>query len=296
MPKPTNKIYGDCEGPLGLPMRDGMAKDVAAIIADLPANCKELIQDGPMRVVKVAASMDFKDEERADISFITTDAVDRDFEVMLPKGGDFSQFRKNPVVTWAHKYDQLPVGRSLWLKREIKGSIDGWLAKTQYIIRPPDWGSSPWFADAVWHMVRSGSLPGKSIGFIPLQVRGPEEREIAARPALAGVKFIIAKWLVLEYAVAPVQSNPDAVVVATAKARQKGINIPDTMLDDMGLVLPEEMPSNFEPTDSFKERIAKAPTLQEARVALAASVKKSISAIDISALVKETVRSLQGKV
>lgn len=305
--KTVKQYYGDSEGPLGIPMRSDVAKDVEKILAGLPADCKQLIQqaNGPMRAVKVASAMDFAEGERADISFVTTDSVDRDAEVMFPQGADWSQFRKNPVVTFAHKYDELPPGRSLWLKRDERNSRKGWLAKTTYIERPADWpASTPWLPDAVWHYVKGKYLPGKSIGFIPMEVRGPSTDEIKARPELASVKRIIVKWLALEYAIAPVQCNPDALVVATAKARQKGLAVPDMLLEEFGVIIPDEVPSLEEgkasepPKTAEKagpdpERVITATSVQDA---LRKSIQDQVAQIDIAAIVRETINSMRGRV
>ncbi len=235
----SHKVYGDSDGPLGIPMRSDSAKEVEQLISALPAECKELIEDGPMRLSKAADAVDIVEDERADISFITTESVDRDREVVMAGGLDFRTFSKNPVVTWAHDYASLPVGRSMWLKKGEQKGMRGWLAKTQYIGKPDGWVGD-WFNDAVWHYVKSGALPGKSIGFIPLEVRSPTEKEIVARPELASVRRVITKAHVLEYAVTPVQSNPDAVVQATAQGKSAGIVFPMSLLDSLGLVLPAE--------------------------------------------------------
>ena len=232
MPK---KIYGDTEGPLGLPMRDEVASEVEGILKALPEECREMVADGPVRVAKAAQSV-IDLEPRTEVSFVTLDTIDRDMEVMMPKGMDWSQWRKNPAVTLMHQYDELPVGRGLWAKKAEKNGHKGYLAKTQYIDKPADWEGN-WDVDAVWHYVKEGYLPGRSIGFIPLEVRAPSEAEIKVRPELASVRRMIAKSLILEYAICTVQSNPDALLEAAGK----GIVVPKLIADDMGLVVPDRV-------------------------------------------------------
>jgi hypothetical protein len=271
------KAYGDSEGPLGFPMRSEDAKATEALISELPEDCKKRIQDGPIRLVCSGKQPDFKDDERADISWVTTESVDRDNEVVLAKGLNWKQWKKNPVVTFGHNYRDLPVGRGLWVKRETDKNIVGWLAKTRYTSKPEDWGDHPWFPDAVWHFVREGDLPGKSIGFVPLEMRSPKEDEIKKRPELAGVDTIIPKGLILEYAVATVQSNPDALVISSAKAKQKGLNV-ESILEELGMVLPgPELPQSSPPPPPEEEtpgkivvyqRISKKKTSQLAKKAL----------------------------
>lgn len=213
-----SRAYGDAEGPFGFPMPSAVAREVERIWKRLPTACREM---GFTRMAEPAVTVEVSADERTDVSLVTTDAVDRDREVVLPDGGDWRQFEKNPVVTFAHRYDELPVGRALWIKRHRDASHNGWLAKTHYTDRPEGW-EGQWFPDALWHFVKSGDLPGKSIGFLPLEVSAPSAEEVSSRPDLKGVRRLIRRWLALEYAVAPVQSNPEALVIEAKYAVAPG--------------------------------------------------------------------------
>ena len=247
----SRKAYGDAEGPFGFPMPSALASEIEKVVKGLPKHLKDM---GIQRRSFIAEAKDLIEGERADISLITSDAVDRDAEVMLPKGGNWKQFQKNPVVTFAHKYDELPVGRALWVKRAKDEGTNGWIAKTQYTSRPDGW-QGPWFPDAVWHLIKTGDLRGKSIGFLITDGSPPDEKEIGKRPELSGVRFVIRKWLALEYAVAPVQSNPEAFVLAAAKGREAGLPM-ETILTESGLILPMDQPTFV---DYYKEISSEEP-------------------------------------
>lgn len=156
--------------------------------------------------------------ERTDVSFITTDALDRDGEVVVPAGGDWSTY--NRVVTFAHRYDQLPVGSNWWIRARGNGLV----AKTHYPDKPKDWGDSPWLPSAVLHLMQQPvpTCTGKSIGFVPLNVRGATSDEIEKRPELRGVR-LIDRWVGVEYAVVPVPCNPEAEMQAVAKGMELGL-------------------------------------------------------------------------
>ena len=81
--------------------------------------------------------------------------------------------------------------------------------------------------DVAFTLVQAGLLRGKSIGFLPLQARRPTEAEIANQPALGQVRFIIEKWLLLEYACVFLPAQQNAVVEAVSK----GVKIPDDILE-----------------------------------------------------------------
>ncbi len=300
----SRKLYGEVvAGPGGAVMPEETARFIEKQLPSLPQECREM---GFKRFAFVPKGMEIQEGERADISLISTDAVDRDFEVLIPGGADFAQFNKNPVVTFAHRYDELPVGRSLWVKRSKEP--DGWLAKTQYTSRPGDWQGS-WFPDAVYHLVKSGDLNGKSVGFIPTEMSSPEEKEIQDRPELAKVSTIIRKWLVLEYAVAPVQSNPDAFVVAVGKAAESGILVPDIISEEMGIYVPTRVPTlGYKQKDAQEPEViviqddvtvedddeieAKQPTADEMR----ADVLKSLKSIDAPKIVEDVIDRMHGRV
>lgn len=235
-----NKAYGT-EGPLGLPMADGMAREIEGLLKGLNSDCRALVEKagGPLRIKRSPEKFELLPGERADVSLVTTDSVDRDKEVVLPRGGDWKSWLKGGgVVTWAHDYSALPVGRGLWIKA-VEEPANGWLAKTRYTPRPEGWPSTEgWFPDAVFHFVQEG-IRGKSIGFIPTDVSRPTEDEIVKRPELAAVSWVIRKWIGLEYAVAPVQSNPDAVVIGVSKAKAKGLFIPQTIFDALDVQIPD---------------------------------------------------------
>ena len=164
---------------------------------------------------------------------------------MLPKGAKFGHFRAAGMpVTFAHQYDRLPVGRGIWIKQEKeKGKVVGWLAKTQYHERPADHPEgAEWFPDSVWALIKGGNLRGKSIGFIPLAFHTPTPEEIKQRPELADVVRFYDEYELLEWAVAPIQSNPDALIQAVAKAAAEGVVIPESLLAECGVVLPAPVP------------------------------------------------------
>lgn len=197
-----------CEGPLGFPMKEAAAKKVEALLEVQPKGAQWEYR----RTAPNPAALELVEDERCDVSVISSQALDRDREIVMVGGIDLSQFRLNPVVTFAHKYDELPVGRALWTKHEG----DRLKAKTRYSPRPPEW-SGDWLPDAVWHMIKHGDLNGKSIGFLPLDGGPPTAEELKQHPTWKAAKWVYRKSLLLEYAVAPVQSNPEALVESVSK-------------------------------------------------------------------------------
>jgi phage head maturation protease len=194
-------MHPDCvEGPFGLPFKEEIARQVEATLKAHPNKGDAIL--------KLSGSADVTVEnDRMEVSKITTEAVDRDREVVVAKGIDLTAFQSNPVVLLNHDWQSLPLGKALWVKSHGAGLT----AKTQYAKRPAEHGGE-WLPDSVYSLIKQDMLPGKSIGFIPLEARPPEKAEIAARPELKDVRRIIPKSILLEYSVVGVPSNPEALV------------------------------------------------------------------------------------
>src|SRR5438105_8861634 len=220
------KTHYDTEGPFGLPMKDTQAKQLESLLPNLPEGAE------PKFVTLEKAPAELLPGERADVSWITTEDIDRDRDIVLSKGMDDAHFKLNPIVTLQHCYSMPPVGRSLWRKRVRDGALAGVKAKTQYPRKPEAWPhDSDWPPDITFNLIQSGLLLGKSIGFLPLRVHSPTEAEVKQRPELQSVRRIIDQWLLLEYACVYLPCQQNAVVEAVSK----GMKLPDQLVELFGI-------------------------------------------------------------
>lgn len=144
--------------------------------------------------------------ERTDVSYITTAAVDRDREIVIPDGVDLSVYDRNRVVLWQHDQGQ-PCGKCLWVKPDTRGV----LAKTFYPARP-DGHEGDWLPEKVWGLIRTDILRGKSVGFLPLEYRDPTEDEVQK-----GAERVFTRCLLLEYSCVAIPACPEALVTAINK-------------------------------------------------------------------------------
>ena len=97
----------ETEGPFGLPMRDRQARALDALVQTLPREQpyephKALVEKGPSELLP---------GERADVSWISEESIDRQGEIVVAAGMDDSHFKLNPLVTMQHAYWMPPVGR-----------------------------------------------------------------------------------------------------------------------------------------------------------------------------------------
>src|SRR5271168_498855 len=121
------KEFGTTLGPLNFPQHDKQARALDMLLRTLP---KEREYEYRHAVVTKAPT-ELNPGERSDVSWISTESVDRCNEVVIARGMNDSQFQANPLVTLGHAYHLPPVGRSLWRRRVKDGGLAGIKAKTQ---------------------------------------------------------------------------------------------------------------------------------------------------------------------
>lgn len=144
----------------------------------------------------------------------TTGDIDRDAEVVDPKGLSTKLFRKNPIIAWGHDYTIPPIGRSLWEKLDN----DKLKSLVQFAKRPDEWPEqATWFPDEIFHLVKGGFIKGVSIGFMGTDQSPPTEKELKARPELAACRRMIRKSMLLEISIVPIPANPHALIESVSK-------------------------------------------------------------------------------
>ncbi|MFQ5863163.1 MAG: HK97 family phage prohead protease [Candidatus Brocadiales bacterium] len=145
-----------------------------------------------------------KDEHDSSRSFwavASTEEADRDGDVISARGWDLENFRKNPVVLFAHKYDSPPIAKVL----ETRIGQGRLMFKLQFATR-----SEYPFADTVYKLYRGGFLRSFSVGFIP---KDWEEIRGAARGRL------FKRQELVEISAVPIPTNPKAL----AEAQRSGL-------------------------------------------------------------------------
>lgn len=133
-------------------------------------------------------------------ALVSTASVDRMDEVLEPAGADLKNYRKNPIVLWAHDYSMPPIGKAVWVKK----TKEGILSKVKF--------ATTEFAKEIFELYKEGFMNAFSVGFIPKDsVKGDTEKGEPWRT--------YTKWEMLEYSAVPVPANPEALSLAI----QKGI-------------------------------------------------------------------------
>lgn len=273
---PSYLPYGPAQGPLGFPMSDRAARALDAVLRALPHTPEHEYR----HVRSAQAPTELNPGERSDVSWISTESVDRTGEVVVARGMDDAHFQTNPVVTIGHHYDLPPVGRSLWRRRVKDGAppngVTGIKAKTLYPARPDSWpAGEPWLPDNVFALVQAGLLQGKSIGFLPTRVHVPDHKECEKNGWGDKVHLVIDEWLLLEYACVTLPANQDALVEAVSKG---AADLPEVACKRLGLA----RPAAPEPA-----RVIPFTPLAEVEQA----VRRHLGRIDLDALTRQLVQA-----
>jgi phage head maturation protease len=139
---------------------------------------------------------------------ISSELEDRDGDILLSAGANVDNYRRNPVVLYAHDYGGLPVARATNIEA-IQGT--GLKAVMEF---PPKGISAR--ADEVRGLWEGGFLNAASVGFVPKHF---EERHPTGR--------IFTDWELLEFSIVPVPANAAALrlsIDGTIEKRGRVIN------------------------------------------------------------------------
>jgi hypothetical protein len=136
---------------------------------------------------------------------------------VIPNGGDFENYKNNPVVQWSHGYSEpwQTVGRTNSLEASPEGII------ADFELRPAANDQDP--QNIVKLLWEGGWVRTASIGFIP---------KAAAPNKDGGNDF--TQWELLEWSITPVPANPTALALAfkAMSDMPKVIKSPDYRLPD----------------------------------------------------------------
>jgi phage head maturation protease len=158
---------------------------------------------------------------------ITTDTVDRDGDIVEPKGIKTANYRRNNAVLFGHDYRGLPIAKGENLVKTEHGI-------TADVIFPAE-GIYP-LADTVYNMGKQGFIKAWSIGFIPIKTEDivDEDEKDSNTEILKRKGRRIKSCDLLEFSACAVGCNPDALTNMIAK----GIDIES--LKEAGFIEIEE--------------------------------------------------------
>lgn len=143
---------------------------------------------------------------------ISSEVVDRDGDILIAKGCDFTNFAKNPQFLAFHNYHEYPLGiPKNWGIEGDAVYCDVYFPKLEELATDAEQASEKAkLVDFTYHCYKTGMLNAVSVGFIPKEASPLEE---------GGME--ITEWELLEFSAVSVPANQDALAQAV---KSFGIN------------------------------------------------------------------------
>uniref|UniRef100_UPI0023F43BE8 HK97 family phage prohead protease n=1 Tax=Flavobacterium filum TaxID=370974 RepID=UPI0023F43BE8 len=153
---------------------------------------------------------DIDEEERTITHYISSENPDREGDIIIQNGINFTNFESNPIVCYNH-YNGLQnvsdkftnIGRSLWQRIE-NGKT---LAKT-LIYKDID------LAEDIWTAIKQGYVPSWSVGYA-----------ITSDPIIKGSYRILQSIELLEYSLVLIPAHTEATSIAFKNFEPKSFEI-----------------------------------------------------------------------
>jgi hypothetical protein len=180
--------------------------------------------------------------KREVISYISTEHVDRDKEVVLTKGLIKKNYQNSPVVFYNHNLEGLPIGKSLWIKSGYtKDGIPALIAKTYISDKTQD-------ARDVFGLIQDGVLTSWSITGMIKKASSPTNDELKL---YKGAENIVREYELLEYSVVGIPANTEALTLAVSKGYTG--KIIDLLKKEIKIEKPEEVKKVEECIEDIKK-------------------------------------------
>ncbi len=233
-----------------------------------------------------AVVRDISEQTKSFTICCSSSRADRAKDVVVQEGLDWSSWMRNPVVPWAHCYQNLPVAKgsgSPWIEKE------GDISKTfvRMTMGSHEEGVK------IFNAIKEGLIRSASIGFISRQ---SEKIEISSddedeHPFQSPRKYVRAD--ILEVSLVTLPMNPDATM--SLKAMVSNGLLPSYVMDGLDNLSAE---AEFE-----LDSIAREHRLDAALESLNGDLEddlddedlEGVSKAELSALIKVAVRSALGR-
>jgi hypothetical protein len=143
---------------------------------------------------------------------ISNEEQDRDEDIMIAAGCDFSNYAKNPQFLGFHNYWDFPLGRPVkwWIDRlERKVNAVVYFPTIEELTGglPQNASEKVKLVDTTYYFYKNKLLNAVSIGFDPIESKpNPESKH--------GWGSVISKWELLEFSACPIPANQDALATA----------------------------------------------------------------------------------
>jgi HK97 family phage prohead protease len=165
-----------------------------------------LVRSAPLvGIVKTTVDAVEKVDDRTLRFTISTACVDRDLDCISVEGWQLDNFAKNPVVLWAHRADEEPIGKAIDFGRD-----NNRLFSAVRFLPAEGYGRASDRAESIYALARDGYLSATSVGFRPVKWDFTSDAERGGDEWFPGIDF--HEQELVELSLVSVPSNPEALI------------------------------------------------------------------------------------
>jgi hypothetical protein len=212
---------------------------------------------------------------------ISSEVVDRQGDILVAKGCDFSNFMKNPVFLPFHKADAFPLGKVVSVYVEGNAVFaDVYFPKLEELASDKENASEKArLVDFTYHCYKNAMLSAVSVGFMIKDAKNI----LDAEGYVTGYKIL--EWELLEFSAVTIPANQEALTQAVKSFGDKAKVFLQMKKADEQEDTPEEKPEGEKPEEE-------ADNIRSLVKELAADVKECLSDVkeclsDVKEIVKE---------
>lgn len=180
---------------------------------------------------KFSVKATYNKEEK--LAVASTDIVDRHGERINQEGWDLKNFKKNPVMLWAHDHNEIAVGNARNIHIERAGG-------SPRLVFTPDFHDKTETARSLKALFEEGWLNSFSVGFIPKDFDGQESTYL--------------KQELLEISAVNVPANAEATMLAYKSLVDKGFK--KEVIEEVTGVVAEDL-EEAEEAEGSEEEVSK---------------------------------------
>jgi HK97 family phage prohead protease len=137
---------------------------------------------------------------------ISTGGVDRDLDKIDVRGWQLDNYARNPVVLWAHRSDEPPIGKAVDFGKDDHRLFSA----VQFVPGDGSYGKAGDFAEMIYRLASTGFLSATSVGFRPIKYDFTDDPTRGGDDWFPGIDF--HEQELVELSIVPVPSNPDALI------------------------------------------------------------------------------------
>jgi hypothetical protein len=208
-------------------------------------------------------------EKRILVMTGSTEARDRQGDIIRMSGWDLANYIKNPVFLWAHNYESVPIAASQKVVRR-KGDSP----RLDFFVKFPTKGIYP-FADMIFDLYGEGIINASSVGFLPNKWADipQDDKSDNPRHRWGGREFTAQELLELSGCAVP--ANPEAIQCALVG---KSIGTPEEL--SKWLFGSEAIPRPAKEDDVLEELIGKeVASIEDEYTGVSVAVPKEIEEV-----------------